>query len=353
MIDGFAFERQFLDHLAPVWSALPAGLRGRLFVDTTLADRATALGLDAEARDAGDLRRLPLPATRRAQGARALVASIGDAKIARRLGYGDFARLEHGAGQAYLNNRTSGSYAGGPDNQDASLVLVPNTYAADRWQRAYPQARVEMIGSPHVETLPGREPGPGPVVAFTWHWPCSVAPETQPALADFASALPLLARRFTLIGHQHPRWQTGRFPGSPRRHYERAGIEFVADFDEVCRRADVLVFDNTSVGFEFAATGRPVVVLNARQYRRSVHHGLRFWEAATVGVQVDPPAGRQARDAADRLTDALQRALELRAEDVTAREDALGLVYAHRSGSAERAAAAIAEWATERAEVAA
>jgi hypothetical protein len=105
----------------------------------------------------------------------------------------------------------------------------------------------------------------------------------------------LLARRFTVIGHGHPR------RSELASRYRRAGIEHVASFSEVCRRASIYVADNTSTLFEFAATGRPVVVLNARRYRRDVRHGLRFWDAAGVGPNVDRP-----RD----LPDVVARALE-------------------------------------------
>ena len=108
------------------------------------------------------------------------------------------------------------------------------------------------------------------------------------------------------------------------------------DFADVCRRADVYITDNSSTLFEFAATGRPVVVLNAPEFRRNVNHGLRFWEAATVGVQVDHP-----RD----LVAAVASALEDPEPSQNAREAALAIVYTYRSGGASRAAAALSDWA--------
>jgi 3-deoxy-D-manno-octulosonic-acid transferase len=117
--------------------------------------------------------------------------------------------------------------------------------------------------------------------------------------------------------------------------YREFGIEPVQSFAEVCRRADVLVFDNTSAGFAFAATGRPVVVMNSPRYDRRVHHGLRFWDAANVGVNCDDPTT---------LGDCIDQALADNAEQQANREAALSLVYAYRTGAAKRAADALMDW---------
>jgi CDP-glycerol glycerophosphotransferase (TagB/SpsB family) len=145
-----------------------------------------------------------------------------------------------------------------------------------------------------------------------------------------------LAARYTVIGHGHPRAMADLAPW-----YRRAGIEVVADFADVCRRADLLAFDNSSVGFEFASTGRPVVLLDPYHYRRGVHHGLRFWDAVP-GLVCQDRAG--VPDAVS-LTTVVERALEDPPEAREAREHALELVYAHRSGAAERAANVLLDWA--------
>jgi glycosyltransferase involved in cell wall biosynthesis len=184
---------------------------------------------------------------------------------------------------------------------------------------------VEVVGSPRLDDLPARQAGPSPVVALAWHWDLHLVPETLSALAWYRPALEGLARRFDVIGTGHPRRQ------DLAALYARLGIAFVS-FEEVCRRADVLAFDNTSAGFEFAATGRPVVVLDAPWYRREVRHGLRFWEAADVGVRINRP---------EHLADALERALACAPADARAREEALERVYTYRHDAADRAAAAI------------
>jgi glycosyltransferase involved in cell wall biosynthesis len=338
-VDFVACEPQFIDHAAPVWRAVPSSVRGRFLVDGTLMARAEAKGIDAVEIDANVLRfRTPPPKANPGDGPTAFVVSIGDTKVARRLGYRRFVFMEHGAGQAYTAqagiNARNPSYAGGIDREDVGLFLVPNEYSAALWRAAYPAASVAVIGCPKLDDLPARNlDGPAPVVAISFHWPAFVAPEAGNALGTFLPALAELAKRYQVIGHAHPK---GDWPERMERIYRRAGIEFVRDFDEVCRRADVYVCDNSSTLFEFAATGRPVVVMNDVSWRRNAQHGLRFWDAAHVGVNVDR---------ADRLVDAVAEALDDRAEQRAMRSDALDIVYAYRTGAAERASAAIQAWA--------
>jgi hypothetical protein len=331
-IDMYAHEVQFVDHLAAVWHALPTEARGRFHVYRPMEERARARGITPTTNVAPDPSR-PV-----------LVASYGDTKRMRRDGYTRIAYIEHGAGQSYPGDRkgaTHSSYAGGRDRGDVGLFLMPNEYSAAMWRAAYPRARVDVVGCPKLDLLPAREPGPGPVVAVTFHWDCRLVQETRTAYYAFRAALPDLAARWAVIGHAHPRALDG--PPDLRREYRRLGIELVEDFEDVCRRADLLVFDNTSAGFEFAATGRPVVVLNdpvgrtvGRGYRPNVSHGLRFWDAAGVGINVGHAADLEA---------AVERALGDPPQVAAERERALELVYAHRDGAARRAAEVLLDWA--------
>jgi hypothetical protein len=332
-IDAIACEPQFVDHLAPVWRALPHGVRGTFRVELHLLERARSLGVEAEPLDAQAIRAASRPPSAHpGPGPSAFAVSIGDMKVGRRLGYRRFVFMEHGAGQAYLGDGgiAHPSYAGGADRQDVSLFLVPNDYSAALWRHAYPRAAVEVVGCPRLDDLPARVPDGQTTIALSFHWPAFVAPEAGTAVGHYLSVLPELARRFHVVGHAHPK---SDWPLRMERIYRRAGIEFVRDFAEVCRRADVYVCDNSSTLFEFAATDRPVVVLNAPEFRRNVRHGLRFWDAADVGIQVDRPSD---------VAGAIEQALLDPAERVAAREHALDIVYAHRTGGAERAAGAIA-----------
>lgn len=333
MIDALGYEPQFIDHLAPIWRALPD--RGTFHVDPALVARARSRGVDPMPTPVARTRPAPSPVG----GQRAaLVASAGDIKVGRRLGYGRFVFVEHGIGQSYGARREDirhASYAGGADRDDVELNIVPNETCARRWRAAYPRTPVAVVGCAKLDELPRKSFDPtAPVIAITFHWSVGlgISGYAGTAFGDFLPALPALAARWPVLGHAHPK---DRWPREVGRHYARLGIEQVEDFADICRRADVLVADNTSVLYEFAATGRPVVVMNARHWSRRVSYGLRFWDAAGVGPNADR---------ADELVGAVERALELRPEDIAAREAALDVVYAYRTGAAERAAAAITAW---------
>ena len=335
-----AGEPQFLDHAAPVWREVG----GRFLVGERLMDRAAAKGIPAEPLDIAAIQRSSSPPKAKpGDGPLAFVTSIGDMKIGRRLGYRRFVFMEHGCGQAYLGagGIRHPSYSGGADREDVALFLVPNDYSAALWRTAYPDAAVEVVGCPRLDDLPSRVPDGLTTVGLSFHWPAFVAPESGSAIGHYLPVLGELAKRFHVIGHAHPK---ADWPQRVERYFRRAGIEFVPEFDDVLRRADVYACDNSSTLFEFASTGRPVVVLNHPQYRRQVNHGGRFWDWATVGIQVDEAA---------RLGDAIETALADPQAVAEERERVLGLVYQPRHGAAQQAADAIRRHLGERVEVAA
>jgi hypothetical protein len=326
VLDAHASDAHFLDHIAPVWAALPPEQRGSLGVPRHLLAQARALRLpDVEAFTSGwQRRRGPV-----------LVAAYGDL---RNMGRRPIVFMEHGAGQSYTGGRAHQSYAGGMGRERVVLFLNPSERVARLNAERYPRSTSVVIGCPKLDGYHRRPPMPSndpPVVAVAWHWKCDLWPEAVGALDHYRSALPDLAQRFTVLGHGHPRlWRDPR--ARLEATYRDAGIEPVPSFTDVLDRADVLVCDNSSVLWEFASTGRPVVVANAPWYRRNVHHGMRFWEYADVGVQVDEPAG---------LVDAVAAALTDPPEQRERREAICNEVYAYRDGGAARAAVrAIIEW---------
>ena len=310
---------QYADHLAAVFGALPDEQRGAFLAPRgPVADRVRTLGFE--------------PAVRTDRANPTLVASYGDLVRASGNGRTRLAIMEHGAGQSYGGrNITHGAYAGGRNRGAASLFLHPGNHPAERDRAAYPGARVEVVGAPILDTLPDRSGDKGRTVALSFHFNTPITPETKNAVPWIWPAVLGLRGSFDLIGHSHP-----RMGGTMSKRYRLAGIPFVPEFADVCRRADVYVCDNSSTLFAFAATGRPVVVLNPPWYNKRVDHGLRFWDAADVGIQVNDPAD---------LPAAIDKALRDTPAQKKRREVALDLVYAYRDGAAQRAADVLVEWA--------
>lgn len=317
-IDVNCSEPQFVDHAAPVYLALPPEHRGDFTAHRIAQQRVREWGITPS--DPTDISR-PV-----------LVASYGDQKRVRVMGRKRIARMEHGAGQSYFGDSRFGgnaSYSGGKDCHDVSLFLVPNDYSADAWHRTYPSAQVALVGCPKLDYLSTKDPDEPLTVAISFHFDINIIPETRSAFRAYREHLPGLAKRYKVIAHAHPKGMA-----FVARHYARMGLEVVTDFAEVCRRADLYAVDNSSTLFEFALTGRPVVVLNDPGFRKDVRHGGRFWNWADVGPQCDVPAT---------LVDVVERAF---ATDWTARREAvLSEVYPIRSGAARFAAEALLEWA--------
>ncbi len=312
-IDAYASRGHYRHHLAPVWDALTPERRGEFYDLASLVPHSPNLTVVAASGDLAKMRALGRPV----------------------------ALMEHGCGLSYGGDLSyrgrvaaeSPSYAGGA-SRDAVLFLHPGEHPAARDRARYPDARIEVVGSPRLDALPGREPGT-PTLAVSFHWDTTISPETRSAFIYYRDAVAAMARtvartgEFQIIGHAHPRYWARVEPW-----YERHGIEAVESFEEVCRRADIYAVDNSSTLYEFAATGRQVIVLNAPFYRRGIHHGPRFWDAIP-GPEVDEPST---------LLDIVRREFAHPTLWHDRREAAVSKVYAYRSGASARAAKVLEDW---------
>lgn len=309
VVDVIAGEPHFVDHLAPIWLAM--GQPGTFYTRGNAATvRAAHYGFTATewAGQPGDL---------------TLVASFGDLHRAHSAGR-RLVLMEHGAGFTF--NVKHPSYAGGshPSRDAVELFLTPGPRTADKLRAAHPATPVVEIGCPKLDHRISRsgalqtEP---PTVVFSFHWDCKVAPETRWAFPHFARAIARFARNpnYRVAGHAHPR-AAARLTG----FYKKSGIPFLPTFDDVLDVASVYVCDASSTIYEAAACGIPVVLLNAPYYRRDVEHGLRFWEAANVGPQVDHPGTLRA---------GIDAALNPTPEQMAETARCLNLVYTHRDGT--------------------
>lgn len=262
MFDFYSSSRAYTEHLLPVWFALPEEERGTFYGPSIVARLLASEGIH------------PLQSAPPLDPNPIVVAGWTDTM---RCDGRPIALLEHGAGQTYLAEDDDASYAGGRDRDHVALFLCPSRRVADLNATRYPDASVAVVGCPKLDRWANSqrigEPEI-PTVAISWHWNCSLLPETRWAFPAFKDQVLELAARpdLKVIGHGHPRaW------GHLRKFYEANGIEAVEDLDDVIARADAFVADNSSALYEAAFADIPVLALDAPWYRRDVEHGLRFW----------------------------------------------------------------------------
>lgn len=253
-------------HLVPIWLALPPSHKGAI----TTTKPATLKFLKSKGVTEA---RLSRP---RGSGPLVLIASFADAQLIRnrRRIY-----VEHGVGNVYPGCpklTTNGSYSGGNGHEGTAAFLCPSQTVADRWSR-YQVPRFVIGAPPYLDhwlnTELTRPLSPEPLVAVAFHWDGRrLCPELQSAWGTFLPVLPELCRKYKVLAHGHPRSFAAQVS-----QWERMGAEIVPDYDDILARATVLVADNSSIMYEFAALDRPVLALNDPSWRRDVEHGLRFW----------------------------------------------------------------------------
>ena len=332
MIDAFATVPNYLQHLAPIWLALPEEERGAFWTAGSLADMPNVEGIPH--------RRVGYPPSGTQL---TLVAGYMDEKAAR---HRPTVYVEHGAGQTYPGDPLAAdhpAYNGTSDHDRTVLFLCPNAVVAKRWTDRYPSAYAAAVGCPKLDywhqrilATGGVAPPAGdrkPTVAFTFHADNRIIPETMPAWKHYRFELPRILRTlrsqgYEVIGHGHPRLWSHLEPW-----WQSINVEPVADLGEVFARADLLCGDNTSALPEFASLGKPVLWMNAPWYRRGVNHGGRFWEWPQGQVSVDEPA---------ELLDAIPLALRDTKGAREARRRMVASIYGACDGKAtERAVTAI------------
>jgi len=307
MIDVYASERHYVDHLAPVWKALSPKDRGRFIVPNEM--------IFVYAKFKGIHPQIDQPGS-----TLTLVASYGDYRRTK----GPVVYMEHGIGHSYSNDHPS--YAGGKGKDRVVLFLCQHKLTAAKNKKTYPHIPTAIIGTPKLDTVKVR-PANGRTVAVSWHWDCRISPETRSSLPHFKPILQQLknAKDIDLIGHAHPRTTFNR---SLQRIYQQLGIEYVHNFDEVLERADLYVIDNSSSAYEFAAAGRHVLHLNAPWYRKDVNHGIRFWDYLP-GPTADKPG---------EVIHLVRKMLNHPEIYETQRREVVKTLYPHQGKAAKRAA---------------
>ena len=230
---GFlASERQYADHLRPLWDFSGPFLRTWHRSLRSEAD----VWIVAATRD---LRQVP-----------------------------DAVYMDHGCGLQWHAARNIALL------KSARGVLAPNEFLAERYRRVGIDAAV--VGTPKMDALVGAPYHPGGPVAVSFHWTGS-----QRAQKLYQGAL--LDLPYPLLGHGHPRAKLAKY-------WANMGVEYVEDFRQVVERASVYACDHSSTIYEWAALGRPVVLLDVpqQQHIRPMSSGLRYRIHADVGCTATP-----------------------------------------------------------------
>lgn len=275
MIDAFVSSLPYWHHIQPIWTRLAIhNQTGMLY---SLGRTATTIGA-TQGTPTGDR---PV-----------LVAAARD--LARIPKHCPVIYTTHGAGQCYAGVPNSLINTTRQQLKQIRLALSPN----DQWTANMHRLGVNTVtvGAPKMDkhpTPPMRHDGP-PKVGMVFHWDQTTYPEAGSAFVEFAPAFAELASKFDVVATHHPRAGYQRTHRRSRRKtrvdwYDEAGVTFTEHVGDVLAGSDVVVADNTSVLFEAAACGWPVVVLDSRRFRRSVDHGLRFWDWADIGPRTANP----------------------------------------------------------------
>lgn len=264
-IHALARAEYLMSHIDPIRDHLPDELRGERLVDINRSyGHVKHWGSDDIVMVAGYID---------------IAAAFG-----RRVVY-----VEHGAGQSYVGARPNAAnyYHGGQHPENVVAYIGPRQEVIDAWGRPG-FAAGSPVCDPYELSPSGEDM---PVAAITFHWngapPNMVGvPEAGSAFEHYVADMPhivsaLRAEGWQVIGHGHPRRV------DLQGFWERHGVEWVPDADEVRETASLLIADNTSLMFEMLYLFRDVIALNCPEYRRDVEHGLRFWEMAHLMEQVD------------------------------------------------------------------
>lgn len=283
MIDFFARWEHYLDHMLPIYMKL-GSQAGRVLVPRPLGAYCYRLGIE------------PTILEPNMQEQWSNVTPFGDDPVLV-AGHADLISvtttnpkrptilMEHGVGLVFPGNA---SYAGNIGYRaSVDLTLAPNKVIYEKTASVLPEKAQEIIGTPKLDWVANfQQPKhTRPVVAVAFHWDASgIAPEAGTAFGYYRSKLQTLTQNKDIewIAHGHPRAKHLYKP-----FFERWGYRWVDNFAEVLAYADLYVNDCSSTMYEFIATGKPVVILNAPQFRKDVDFGIRFWQYTDIGIQVD------------------------------------------------------------------
>lgn len=282
VIDFLARQAYYVDHLYPVYAALPADARGVFY----------ALGEDTK----NKLLKLGVPAHQMreyqeggALGSQTiLTASYGDAVRALNSGADrSVILMEHGVGLTF----GKAAYADGVGSRiHLRMIPVQNQYVANKVHPEVQHIPHPVVGVPKLDSWKdvAFKKQTSPLIVFAFHHgdKNSRPAEVGSAWEWYYKYLPTLAEKYRIAVHYHPSSQ-GREEFS--NLIQRSGIQFIDTFDEVMDSAALLVNDCGSAAYEFCVTGKPVVLMNAPWFDHKKNWGIRFWDYKDIGLHVNNP----------------------------------------------------------------
>lgn len=346
-IDFFARREHFVDHLAPIWLEIPKSYRGKFYVHASVVEYAHKTFHNIYEFVSIQDEENPTKLNTHVPGNNPLVCcAYGDLVCAYKSNPDrTYILAEHGVGLTPAGKQ-NGGYAGGVGlRRMVDLFLAPNEYIAARTETVLDTTQV-VIGTPKLDkygtfveqTMQQMDAWyhefgkhkPNPTICISFHWNGShISPEAGNAFSIFGrtETLQKLKLEYNMIAHCHPKARSEMAPV-----FESVGIPFVENFKDVLEQADIYINDCSSTMYEFLVTGKPVIIMNTPAFRKSVHHGLRFWDYVNIGRQVVNYSELKA------AIDATIQMPEYHAKD---RKKAVKDLYPHLGSSAQRAADAI------------
>lgn len=319
-VDFLARSPYLVPHLVPIWDKLDPSERGVFYANGAEVENALAMEIDnrflVAYQDGGDCGDNPI-----------VTAAYGDA--VRAADYNTqrpVVLMEHGIGLTF----GKAAYADGLGQREKlSLMPVQSEYVLRKVHPEIAHKPHPVVGMPKMDAW-AREfdkphimpKTPTLVIAFHHGDKNSRPGETGSAWEHYIDILPILARKYKLMVHFHP-------TSGPliREACARLGLEVVQNFKSVLKLADVFINDASSTAYEFCVTGKPVILLNAPWFNRKSRYGIRFWDYADIGEQVDEP---------DRLDAAIQNVIRYPEQYLNERRKAVHDLFPYLGTSAER-----------------
>lgn len=283
--DFLARQAYYIDHLAPIWNALPENERGEFFVmgPKEYALKRLKSPKIQDYTEEGECGINPIITAAYGDAVRA--ADIWAKKGLKR----HVTLLEHGVGLTF----GKAAYADGLGQRgNFSLIPVQSLYVKEKVHPELKDIPHPVVGVPkldkYYESFNQEHPMPKrPTIAFAFHHgdKLSRPAEVGSAWQHYADSFPLLPQKYRWIFHAHPSTQPPLL-----EVYKQWGLEVIADLDDVFEQADVLISDCGSSAYEFCTTGKPVILLNAPWFDKKASWGIRFWDYSNIGPQVEGPS---------------------------------------------------------------